>query len=263
MVEFFNFVRLGFGSFTSRFFLWWVDLLFSLWSLLLSRIFPWWLLTAFWVLAGKTVGIWLLASWEHLFWSSSSELHFFPFQDQKVRVLIKFVNTNVKWGFCCCFLCLLGRWFSRGWALGDQTFKLIIVEFYWFLAAPYSPFVANIRLLSIFFRRSRKSLHTFLLRTLLEACCFIVYLHNATFKFINNTSQNLSGSVFLFNFVCWHKMWPTTFLIFWRKFYYVKLSSHRAFTKHKTISNGGEEFATDRWPKKDYKSPASMIQVTS
>ena len=59
------------------------------------------------------------------------------------------LSLSVEWGFRCCFLCLLGRWFSRGWALGE-TFKLIIVEFCWFLAAPYSPFVANFRLLSVF-----------------------------------------------------------------------------------------------------------------
>ena len=47
------------------------------------------------------------------------------------------------------FFAFLVSGFPRGWALGE-TFKLIIVEFCWFLAAPYSPFVANFRLLSVF-----------------------------------------------------------------------------------------------------------------
>ena len=103
------------------------------------------------------------------------------------------------------------------------------------------PLFAYIRLLS-FFLEMVKEITTFLLRTLLEACCFIVNLHNATFKFTNNTLQNLRGCVFLFNFACWQKIWLSAFLIFWRKFCYVKLSSHRVFSKHKTISNGGVEY---------------------
>ena len=145
--QFPNVVQLGFGSFISRFFLWWVDLLF-LWSLLLSRIFPWWLLT-FWVLAGKTIGLWLLAFWEHLFGPLLHNCFPFCFRIKRFRVLNAFVSTSVEWGFRCCFLCLLGRWFSRGWALGE-TFKLIIVEFCWFPVDPYSPFVANFCLLSVF-----------------------------------------------------------------------------------------------------------------
>ena len=102
------------------FFLWWVDLLF-LWSLLLSRILPWWLLS-FWVLAGKTFCLWVLAFWERLFGPLLHNCFPFRFRIKRFQVLIAFVNTSVEWGFRCCFLCLLGRWFSRGWALGE-TFQ--------------------------------------------------------------------------------------------------------------------------------------------
>ena len=144
------------------FFLWWVDLLFPLWSLLLSRIFPRWLLTAFWVLAGKIIGLWLLAFWDCLLGPVLHDCICFHFRIKRFRVLIKFINTDVEWGFYCCFLCLLGWWFSRRWALGN-IFKLIIVKFCWFFAAPYSPF-------SLFFLRwSRKSLHSFFIPCLRHA----------------------------------------------------------------------------------------------
>ena len=92
------------------FFLWWVDLLF-LWSLLLSRIFPWWLLT-FWVLVGKTVGVWLLTFWEHLFGPLLHNCFPFCFRIKRFRVLNAFVSTSVELHTHCglLFLGLGNRW---------------------------------------------------------------------------------------------------------------------------------------------------------
>ena len=72
------------------FFLWWLDLLF-LWSLLLSRILPWWLLS-FWVLAGKTFCLWVLAFWERLFGPLLHNCFPFRFRIKRLQVLIAFVK---------------------------------------------------------------------------------------------------------------------------------------------------------------------------